>query len=117
MKRSTYNLSLGMSWDDIESSLSNGVQRAVTSLFIFILIGMLIGTWTQSGTVPGLVYYGLEFLSPKFFLPAGFIACSIMSFATGTCWGTGGTLGVALIGMGTSMGLVHHLIMKLYPEL
>lgn len=98
-------LLLGMSWDDIEASLKNGIERAVTSLFIFILIGMLIGIWTQSGTVPGLVYYGLEFLSPKFFLPAGFIACSIMSFATGTCWGTGGTLGVALIGMGTSMGM------------
>lgn len=95
----------GMNWDQVETALSNGIKRATTSLFIFILIGMLIGSWTQSGTVPGLVYYGLNTISPAFFLPAGYLACAIMSFATGTCWGTGGTLGVALIGMGMSMGM------------
>lgn len=98
-------MKVGFTWNEIERALCNGVDRAMTSMFIFILIGMLIGAWTQSGTVPGLVYYGLGLLSPKFFLPAGFIACAIMSFATGTCWGTGGTLGVALLGIGAGMGM------------
>lgn len=98
-------MKIGFTWNEIETALCNGVNRAMTSMFIFVLIGMLIGSWTQSGTVPGLVYYGLGFLSPQFFLPAGFVACAIMSFATGTCWGTGGTLGVALLGMGAGMGM------------
>ena len=98
-------LKIGFTWDELETFLCNGISRGMTSMFIFILIGMLIGSWTQSGTVPGLVYYGLGLLSPQVFLPAGFIACAIMSFATGTCWGTGGTLGVALLGMGGAMGM------------
>ncbi|ATW27489.1 Na+/H+ antiporter NhaC [Candidatus Formimonas warabiya] len=98
-------MKVGFTWENVELALCNGINRAMTSMFIFILIGMLIGSWTQSGTIPGLVYYGLGLLSPQFFLPAGFIVCSIMSFATGTCWGTGGTLGVALLGMGAGMGM------------
>ncbi len=96
---------VGFTYEAMEKALCHGISRAMTSLFIFILIGMLIGSWVQSGTVPALVYYGLGLISPKFFLPAGYVACSIMAFATGTCWGTGGTLGVALLGIGTGMGM------------
>ncbi len=96
---------LGLDYEKIEVCLCDGINRAVTSLFIFILIGMLMGSWTQSGTVPALVYYGLRTLSPSWFLPAGYVVTAVMAFATGSCWGTGGTLGVALLGIGAGMNI------------
>lgn len=47
-----------------------------------------------------MIYYGLDLLSPKYFLLASFVICSIVSLATGTSWGTAGTVGIALMGVG-----------------
>jgi len=95
----------GFKWKEIETAMGSGVNRAMIGLFIFFLIGMTIGAWIQSGTVPALIYYGLKLLSPKWFLPAGLIICSATSLATGTSWGTVGTVGLALIGIGVGMGI------------
>ncbi len=59
----------------------------------------------MAGTVPTLIYYGLKFITPAFFLPLGFLACCVTAFVTGTSWGTAGTIGIALLGMGTGMGI------------
>jgi NhaC family Na+:H+ antiporter len=59
----------------------------------------------QSGTIASLLYYGLDLLNPSIFLAAGLIVCSFMSVATGTSWGTVGTIGVVLIGIGDAMGI------------
>jgi NhaC family Na+:H+ antiporter len=68
------------------------------------IIGILIGVWILSGVVPTLLYYGLKILHPKIFLPATLIICSITSLATGSSWGTSGTIGIALIGIGDGLG-------------
>ena len=73
------------------------------SIIILAIIGMLIGVWIVSGVVPSMILYGLKLLSPKVFLPAAVLICSITSLATGTSWGTAGTMGVAL--MGIAVGL------------
>ena len=52
-----------------------------------------------------MIYYGLNVLSPKIFLPATMIICSITSLATGTSWGTAGTMGIALIGIAQGLGI------------
>ncbi|MBM3294561.1 MAG: Na+/H+ antiporter NhaC, partial [Candidatus Aminicenantes bacterium] len=96
---------LGFKWTEIQAAMSQGVFRGMIGLFIFMLIGMTIGSWIQAGTVPALIYYGLGLLSPMWFLPAGFILCSLTSMATGTSWGTAGTVGLALMGIGLSMGI------------
>ena len=96
---------VGFKWKVIEKAMGVGVSRAMIGMFIFILIGMIIGSWIEAGTVPALIYYGLKLLSPKWFLPAGLLICSLTSLATGTSWGTAGTVGLALMGIGASMGI------------
>jgi NhaC family Na+:H+ antiporter len=96
---------VGYKWKEIEAAMGKGVFKAMIGMFIFILIGMIIGSWIEAGTVPALIYYGLELLSPKWFLPAGLLICSITSLATGTSWGTAGTVGLALMGIGVGMGI------------
>lgn len=89
----------------IRDAMSAGITRALGAIYIFILIGVLIAAFIQSGTVAALIYYGLTFISPMYFLPAGLLLCSFMSVATGTSWGTVGTAGVVLIGIGGAMNI------------
>lgn len=89
----------------IRNAMNSGIQGAFSAIYIFILIGVLIAAFIQSGTVAALIYYGLEIISPALFLPAGLILCSFMSVATGTSWGTVGTAGVVLMGIGEAMGI------------
>ena len=81
------------------------VYRAVEALIIVMIVGMLIGSWVLAGSVPTMIYYGLELISPRFFLPTGCILCAIVSVATGSAWTSGGTIGVALMGIGTGLGI------------
>ena len=89
----------------MKSAMSAGISRGLTAIYIFILIGVLVSAFISSGTVPTLVYYGLDLISPNLFLPATMLICSLMSLATGTSWGTVGTIGVVLIGLGTALGV------------
>jgi Na+:H+ antiporter, NhaC family len=97
-------LRAGFSWRDIETGMLNGITNSLQAIIILSIIGILIGVWILSGVVPTLLYYGLKVLHPKIFLPAVLIICSIASLATGTSWGTTGTIGIALIGIGAALG-------------
>lgn len=96
---------LGHDFVAIRGMMSDGISRALPAIYIFLLIGLVIAAFMQSGTVAALIYYGLNLLSPMWFLAAGLVLCSVMSVATGTSWGTAGTLGVVLIGIGGAMGI------------
>jgi NhaC family Na+:H+ antiporter len=96
---------LGHDFTAIRGMMSDGISRALPAIYIFLLIGIVIAAFMQSGTVAALIYYGLHLLSPAWFLAAGLVLCSLMSVATGTSWGTAGTLGVVLIGIGGAMGI------------
>ena len=97
-------LRAGYTWKDIETGMLNGITNSLQAIVILAIIGILIGVWILSGVVPTLLYYGLKILHPKIFLPAALIICSITSLATGTSWGTTGTIGIALIGIGGGLG-------------
>jgi NhaC family Na+:H+ antiporter len=94
----------GFSWKEIETGMLNGITNSLQAIVILAIIGILIGVWILSGVVPTLLYYGLKILHPKIFLPATLIICSITSLATGSSWGTSGTIGIALIGIGDGLG-------------
>ena len=94
----------GYSWKDIETGMLNGITNSLQAIVILGIIGILIGVWIASGVVPTMLYYGLKILHPKIFLPAALLICSITSLATGTSWGTSGTIGIALIGIGGGLG-------------
>ncbi|WP_029057923.1 Na+/H+ antiporter NhaC [Stappia stellulata] len=89
----------------IRDAMNSGISGAFGAIYIFILIGVLIAAFIQAGSVGTLIYYGLQFISPAIFLPAGIILCVFMSVATGTSWGTVGTAGIVLIGIGDVMGI------------
>lgn len=99
------SLMLGCNYSEVRQAMLTGSNRAMPALFIFLLIGVVIVTFIQSGTVATLIYYGLKFLHPAVVLPAGLILCSLMSLATGTSWGTAATGGIVLIGVGGAMGI------------
>ena len=94
----------GYSWKEVETGMLDGITNSLQALVILAIIGILIGVWILSGVVPTMLYYGLQILHPKIFLPATLIICSITSLATGTSWGTSGTIGIALIGIGAGLG-------------
>jgi len=96
---------LKMKWSHIEEGMLNGIMMAMQAILILFIIGMVIGSWIQGGVVPTLIYYGLDILSPTFFLLATFLICSIVSLSTGTSWGTSGTVGIALMGIAAGLGI------------
>jgi len=97
-------LKAGFTWKEIETGMLNGITNALQAIVILAIIGILIGVWILSGVVPTMLYYGLKILHPNIFLLAALIICSITSLATGTSWGTAGTIGIALIGIGEGLG-------------
>ena len=74
-------------------------------VIILFLVGALAGTWLVSGIIPAMVYYGLQVLNPTIFLPASVIIAAIISIATGSSWTTSATVGIALVGIGTALGI------------
>ncbi|ANQ24676.1 Na+/H+ antiporter NhaC [Vibrio natriegens] len=99
----------GYTWTFMEKAMTTTIASAIPVIFILLTIGMVIGTWILSGTVPLLIEYGLAVLTPSIFLAAGCIICSVISLATGSSWGTAGTMGLALMGIGEGLGIPFYL--------
>lgn len=97
--------SLGYRYAAIKDAMCQGIEKGLGAIFIFILIGVVIAAFLESGTIASIVYYSLDLISPSIFLPASLLICSFMSLAVGTSWGTVGTAGVILIGVGSAMGI------------
>jgi NhaC family Na+:H+ antiporter len=95
--------SLGFRFDSLKTAMSGGIEKGLAAIYIFVLIGVLIAALIAGGTVACLIHYGVDLLSPGLFLPAGLLLCSLMSLATGTAWGTIGTIGVVLMGLGEAL--------------
>jgi NhaC family Na+:H+ antiporter len=81
------------------------IRSVFAPIMILFLVGALAGTWLISGVIPAMVYYGLQVLSPEIFLPASVIIAAVISIATGSSWTTSATVGIALIGIGTALGI------------
>ena len=91
---------LGHDWGNMENGVFRVINVSLPSVSVLIVVGMIIGVWIASGTVPSLIYYGLKVLSPEIFLAASMIMCAVVSVSLGTSWGTVGTIGLALMGIG-----------------
>ena len=85
--------------------IKENMKSVFVPIIILFLVGALAGTWLVSGIIPAMVYYGLQVLSPAIFLPASVIIASIISIATGSSWTTSATVGIALVGIGTALGI------------
>ena len=95
----------GRTWKSIREGMVHGITLAMNSILILIIVGTMIGTWILGGVVPTMIYWGLKVLSPGIFLAATMIICSVVALGTGSSWSTAGTIGVALIGVGSGLGI------------
>ena len=92
-------------WSVFEKQMTRTVGDIAVTLLILLSVGMLAGSWMVSGVVPTLIYYGVQILSPKFFLVSACIICSLVSLLSGSSWTTVATIGVALLGIGSALGI------------
>ena len=100
----------GFSWKVIQEGMINSIKSSLGAILILLTIGALSGTWMISGVVPTMIYYGLDILSPSFFLVATSMICAIVALATGSSWSTIATVGIALLGIGSVMGISEGMI-------
>lgn len=96
-------LRVGVSWDKMEEGIIRRLKTAMPAIFILFSVGIIIGTWIYSGTVPMMIYYGLQIISPTYFLVTAFVIVAVVSVATGTAWGSTATAGVALMGIAAEL--------------
>lgn len=92
-------------WSRIEEEIQHTIGSASVSVVILLVIGMMSGAWMISGVVPTFIYYGIQFMSPQYFLVGACIICALISLVTGSSWTTIATIGVALIGIGDALGI------------
>jgi NhaC family Na+:H+ antiporter len=95
----------GIRWKAISEAIAHSVSQTTEAILILLMIGALSGTWLIAGIIPAFIHYGLQILEPGIFLFAACIICGLLSLATGSSWGTVGTVGVALVGIGSALGL------------
>lgn len=95
----------GYRWSVMEKAMVKGISLSLGAVLILLSVGALIGTWMLSGTVPTLIYYGLQILSPSWFYAASCLLCGIVAMSIGSSWTTAATIGVALIGVAAGLGL------------
>lgn len=91
-------------WKEFEEAIRSNIGDVTTAIVILFLIGGISGTWTMSGTVPSLIYYGVKIISPKIFLVTACLICALVSVMIGSSWTTIATIGVALMGIGKAQG-------------
>lgn len=95
----------GIKWKRIEEGVVHGCKIATIPMLILMFIGMLIPSWIASGTIPVLMYYGLQMIAPSMFLFTAGLICAVASLCTGSSWTTGATFGVAFMGISIGLGI------------
>ncbi len=92
-------------WKVFEDQITRTIGDVSVTLLILLTVGMLAGSWMVSGVVPTLIYYGVQILSPRFFLVSSCVICALVSLLSGSSWTTVATIGVALLGIGQALGI------------
>jgi NhaC family Na+:H+ antiporter len=98
----------GHDWEEIQRATGKRLASVLPALLILLSIGMLIGTWMYSGTIPTLVYYGVQMINPQYMVLTAFLATALMSL-TGSSFASAATIGVALMGVAAAMGAPLHI--------
>tara|TARA_B100000212_G_scaffold120599_2_gene90279 strand:- start:5182 stop:6639 length:1458 start_codon:yes stop_codon:yes gene_type:complete len=94
---------LGFYWQEIQDSIVRKLAKAFPTILILFTIGMIIGSWIVSGTIPMMIYYGIKIINPGYIYVISFLVASVFSTCTGTSWGSIGTVGLVLIGVAATI--------------
>ena len=92
-------------WQQLEEAILNKINVAMQGMLIIFSVGCMVGAWMFCGTVPFMVYWGLELVNPNYMLLSAFLICALTSCCTGTSWGSAATIGVAMIGIAHGLGI------------
>ncbi|KAB2443627.1 Na+/H+ antiporter NhaC [Bacillus luti] len=95
----------GVSWEEMQEGIVEKITKSMSATLILITVGMLIGTWMFSGTIPMMVFYGIELINPNYLFVTAFVVTALISTFTGTSWGSAGTVGVAIMGIAMVQGV------------
>lgn len=95
----------GYRWEDVQRAAQGSMASITSAVFILLAVGALIGVWNLSGTIPTLVYYGIQILSPTWYYAAAAIICGVVAMSIGSSWTTAGTIGVGLVGIAHALGV------------
>lgn len=96
---------VGCTWAELQEEISNKIAKGMPAILILISVGALVGTWMASGTIPMMIYYGIQIVDPQWMLITSFIITAVVSIVTGTSWGSVATMGVALMGIASTLGV------------
>ncbi len=96
---------LGYRWEEVLTGIVDSIKIATPAILLLLMVGALAGTWLLSGIVPAMIYYGLSILNPTIFLVAACVISIVVALATGSSWSTSATIGIALMGIGTTLGV------------
>ena len=96
---------VGVTWDEMLDEISNKIAKGMPAILILITVGAMVGTWMAAGTIPLMIYYGVQIVNPKFLLVTAFLITAVVSVVTGTSWGSVATMGVALMGIASTLGV------------
>ena len=95
----------GRSFKYMLKGILNRLLVSMEAILILLLVGLLISSFMISGTIPALIYYGLQFLTPQSFLPVGCILCAVVGWACGSSWTATATVGIAFMTIGAGLGV------------
>ena len=95
----------GHSWEAVQASGQRAMSSVTSAVFILLAVGALIGTWNMSGTIPTLVYLGIQMLEPTWFYAATALICGAIAMIIGSSWTTASTIGAGLVGIGALLGV------------
>ena len=95
----------GSTVEAVFAKIKANIHDTTQAIFILILIGGLAGTWLLGGVVPAMIFYGLDLINVQFFLPTAVIISALISLSTGSSWSTTATVGIALMGIGQTIGI------------
>ncbi|MEA4987664.1 MAG: Na+/H+ antiporter NhaC family protein [Anaerovorax sp.] len=101
----TLSALFGIKYSDMQADIVKCISSMMIPILIVLSVGMLVGAWMLSGTVPIMIYYGMKIISPSIFLAAACIVCTLMSVMAGTSWGTISTVGVAFMGISAGLNI------------
>jgi len=91
--------------EDMGKAAVDGISSAMGAIFILLAVGSLIGTWNMAGTIPTIVYYGVQFLDPAWYYLASAVISAVLALSIGSAWTVAGTLGIGLIGIAGALGV------------
>ena len=96
---------VGVTWDEMLQEISEKIAKGMPAILILICVGAMVGAWMSAGTIPMMIYYGIQIVNPKFLLVTAFLITAVVSVVTGTSWGSVATMGVALMGIAGALGV------------